>query len=147
MNKDILYILENLREEDKYELCLHSGKNWKKKTLDKLKMAQVIILKDRNEVPFAMGGIEGKNEVACVWLLTTQKVEENKLKLFKMIKSQLSLNSSRYSIYFNYICERNKLAKNWLVKLGFNFDNPKPKNLSVKKGFEFFYRVNKRKGK
>lgn len=147
MNSDILYILNNLREEDKIELCLYSGKNWKNKTVQRLKKSKVIILKDSEGIPFAMGGIEGKNDIACVWLLTTKKVVENKIQLIKTIKEQLYLNSQKYSIYFNYICKSNNLAKNWLLKLGFNFDNPKPHNLYVKEGFEFFYRVNKRKGK
>ena len=147
MHKDILYILNNLREEDAIELIFQYGKKWKHKTFNKLKTAQVIVLKDKNQVPFAMGGIEGKDDVACVWLLSTKLVEKNKYKLLKEIKRQLALNSSKYIIYFNFICKSNKLAKNWLLKFGFKFDNPKPKNLKVKTGFEFFYIVNKGKDK
>lgn len=146
MHKDILYILNNLRKEDEFELSLQYGRDWKRKTLKKLKTAHVIILKDENQMPFAMGGIEGRKEVACVWLLATKCVEYNKFKLLKEIKRQLDLNSQKFNIYFNYICESNKFAKAWLSKLGFRFDNPKPRNLEVREGFEFFYRLNKRKG-
>ena len=145
MRKDILYILNNLREEDEFELVLQYGSKWKTQVFNRLKKEQVTILKDKNELPFAMGGVYGKNDVACVWLLTTNNVVDNKFKLLKEIKKQLDLNSQKYSIYFNYICKSNNLAKIWLSKLGFKFDNPKPENLDVKNGFEFFYRVNKRK--
>lgn len=145
MYNDILYILENLREEDRFELFLQYGKNWKKKAFSRLKRSKMIILKEENGVPFAMGGIEGIDDIACVWLLTTQNVEHYKIKLLKKIKKELELNSSKYRIYFNYICKTNKQAKKWLSKLGFRFDNPHPQNITVKKGFEFFYRLNYRK--
>ena len=147
MYKDILYILENLREEDRFELFLQYGNNWKKKAFLRLKKSKMIILKEDNGFPFAMGGIEGIDDIACVWLLTTQKVEHYKTKLLKEIKKELDLNSSKYQVYFNYICTSNKQAKKWLSKLGFRFDNPHPKNINVKNGFEFFYRLNIRKGK
>ena len=145
MYNDILYILENLREEDRFELFLQYGKNWKKKAFSRLKRSKMIILKEENGVPFAMGGIEGIDDIACVWLLTTQNVEHYKIKLLKKIKKELELNSSKYRIYFNYICKTNRQAKKWLSKLGFRFDNPHPQNITVKKGFEFFYRLNYRK--
>lgn len=145
MYKDILYILDNLRKEDRFELFLQYGKYWKNEAFYKLKKSEVIILKDENKIPFAIGGIEGVDEIACVWLLTTKKVEENKFKLLKVVKRELKEKSSKYRIYFNYICKTNKQAKKWLSKLGFRFDNPYPKHLNVQKGFEFFYKLNDRK--
>ena len=38
----------------------------------------------------------------------------------------------------------NKLAKRWLKKLGYSFENPHPKGLNVPKDFEFFYRTRTR---
>ena len=50
------------------------------------------------------------------------------------------------ALWEKYLADKsNKQAKEWLLKLGFCFDNPKPNGLNVSEGFEFFYKVNNRK--
>ena len=97
-------------------------------------------------VPVSMGGfhhVQNKNyKMACVWLLSTRFVKYNKTALMRVLKQQVLKASLDYEIMYNFICKSNFQAKIWLKKLGFRFDNPKPKNLDVKEGFEFFYRVN-----
>lgn len=147
MRKDILYILNRLRKEDKEELIAQFGKEWKKSALKRLKRAKIIILKNSDSLPFAMGGIEGKNSVACVWLLTTEEVYNNKFKLISVIKKELLKASDKFEIFYNFIYKSNFEAKNWLKKAGFKFDHPNPKGIKVPENFEFFYKTNKKEGK
>lgn len=144
MHNDILYILNRLREEDKSELIELFGNKWKRKTLKRLKNTDVIILKNSNSLPFAMGGIEGINSVACVWLLTTDEVYNNKYRLAKVIKKELLSASEKFEIFYNFIYKSNFSAKIWLKKAGFKFDNPKPRGIDIPKNFEFFYMLTKK---
>lgn len=151
MRKKILFVLNNLRREDLLELQLTWGEDWKKKVYENLSDIDVIFAYGKDEfgddVPIAMGGfqnVSSKNyKIACVWLLSTKYVMKNKVGFFKELYKQFSLKELEYDILYNYIYKFNKEAKRWLVKLGFSFDNPNPKNLNVRKDFEFFYKVRK----
>lgn len=151
--KDFLYILDNLRVEDFWELNALWGENWRERTLNSLKNTEVLVLYgkdcDSNQVPIAMGGfyeIFGcKQDVACVWLLSTKHIEYNKPALMRALRKQIKLAENKYSFMYNCIYRTNNQAKNWLRKLGFCFDNPKPKNIEIENGFEFFYKITNRK--
>lgn len=147
MRSDILYILNHLRDEDKAELTALFGREWKKRTLNRLKKSKITILRNSKSQPFAMGGIEGKKSVACVWLLTTNEFINNKLKLAKEISKQIELASNKFEILYNFIYCSNFQAKKWLKKLGFVFDNPSPKGMKIPDDFEFFYKLTKKEGK
>lgn len=147
MRSDILYILNHLRDEDKAELIALFGCEWKKRTYNRLKKSNVTVLKDSELRPFAMGGIEGKKSIACVWLLTTNEIINNKLKLAKEIYEQIATASKRFEILYNFIYCSNFQAKRWLKKLGFVFDNPTPKGMDIPDNFEFFYKFTKKEGK
>lgn len=146
------FILDNLRYEDKRELYLLWGKNWYDATLKSLEDAKVLIFEGKNQfgkiVPIAMGGfypvLNEKYTMACVWFLSTKFVKYNKTPLMRVIKQQVLKASLDYEIMYNFICTSNFKAKVWLQKLGFCFDNPKPKNIELKREFEFFYKVNTR---
>ena len=150
MLKKCEFILDNLRDEDLTELKALFGNDWKKQILSSLSglIVHFAFGKDTNNniVPIAMGGIQqisdDNPEIACVWLLSTKYVKQNKLSLLRVVRAHLLASESKYKILYNYIYKSNKEAKNWLLKLGFCFDNPTPKNLDVKNGFEFFYRIN-----
>ena len=144
------FILDNLREEDKQELFLLWGNDWYDLALQSLKDAEILVFWGKNKsgeiVPVAMGGfypvLNQKCKMACVWLLSTKFVKYNKTALMRVIKQQISKASLNYEIMYNFICISNSQAKIWLKKLGFHFDNPKPKNIELKKEFEFFYKIN-----
>lgn len=150
--KEIEYILSNLRDEDREELENLFGDNWFNRTLDSLKDEKFLILygqgNGNGRVPVAMGGFyDIKNEqsaVACVWLLSSRYVSQNKTALMRVLKNQLYANSSKYDVLYNFIYKSNKGAKLWLKKLGFSFDNPNPKEIKLKKDFEFFYKKRER---
>ncbi len=146
--KDILFILDNLREEDAEELKALWGKNWRNISFSNIKKSQVNILYGKNEinsiVPIAMGGFQIINlspSVACVWLISSKYINLNKKLLMKNLKEQINQASKKYNIMYNYIYKSNLSAKKWLKELGFSFDNPHPKNLFVPDDFEFFYKL------
>ena len=145
---EIEFILSNLRNEDREELENLFGENWYQKTLDSLKDEKFLILygqgNGKGRVPVAMGGfydVTKENcKIACVWLLSTKYVSQNKTALMRVLRNQLYNNSDKYDVLYNFIYKSNKGAKLWLRKLGFSFDNPNPENIKLKKDFEFFYR-------
>ena len=151
--KDFLFILDNLRDEDYQELNALWGSSWKENTLNGLKNAEVLVLYGKNsenkQIPIDMGGFyeqfDKSSKIACVWLLTTKYIKYNKSALMRVLKEQIELAETKYSLMYNHIYKANIQAKLWLRKLGFCFDNPKPKALNVPKDFEFFYKIIKRK--
>ena len=150
---EIIFILNNLRDEDECELLALWGEDWRNKALSSFEGEEVLILygKDNycNFVPIAMGGFcelfEKDSKIACVWMLTTKFIKYNKLLLSKNLKQQINNASEKYDIMYNYIYKSKKKKKNWLRKMGFKFDNPRPEKLKIAKDFEFFYKLNKRK--
>ncbi len=150
--QEILYILENLRNEDRLELQALYNNDWKQEALLNISDKEFYILygydNDFKCVPIAIGDFyeiypEDKS-VACVWLLTTKYIYNNKSLFIRVLLNLLKQKSKKYKLFFNFIYQSNFEAKKWLKKLGFKFNNPHPKGLSVKENFEFFYKINER---
>ncbi len=149
---EIVFILENLREEDRQELFLHSGKDWKNKVLLNLQDKDFLVLygpdSTGKQVPIAMGGVcetDKREKIACVWLLCSSFIYKSRIALAKGLKENVSSAEKKYRIMYNFIYKSNFEAKHWLKKLGFKFDNPKPEGMNIQDGFEFFYKVSERK--
>ena len=150
----ISYVLTHLREEDKQELIALYFENWQEKTLKNLAEREFFVLygldDENRKVPIAIGDVdsifEKTQRIACVWLLSTVWINKNKIKFFNAVKEQLLLVEKDFDILFNFVYESNSIAKKWIKKLGFCFDNPKPIEFSVEDGFEFFYKSKERNG-
>lgn len=153
--EDIVYILNHLREEDTEELQALWEDNWYDKVLENLRDKEILAVfgKDENNycVPIAMGGFhelfETNTSIACVWLLSTVHIKNNKILFIKELKNQINKASEKYELMYNFIYKSNKEAKKWLKKLGFNFGCPNPRKLEIRKDFEFFYKLAQRKEK
>ena len=145
------FILENIRKEDLQELRALWGDFWKKEAINSFTNNDCIfsMVKDKNGafIPIAVGGFQkvykSNPEIVCVWLISTIFVEKNKKEFLKDVISSIKKANKEYYIMYNYIYEANTQAKKWLKKLGFNFENPKPKDVSVPEKFEFFYKTSK----
>jgi hypothetical protein len=150
---EALFVLNDLRDEDKCELKALYGRNWKKKTLLSIKDKKFYVLygynKEKQSVPVAIGDFcqifPEDSSVACVWLLTSKNIYRNKLLFLREFIPLFKRRSLEYDIMFNFIYKSNIQAKRWLQKFGFKFDNPHPKGIEVKDGFEFFYKTKERK--
>lgn len=152
---EIFYILDNLRSEDMAEVKALWNDSWRENIYKSIENEDVIILHGRGikkeKVPIAMGGFkelfEKNSKIACVWMLTAKEALLNKVTVMKTLKKAVKEADDKYDLMYNYIYKSNKTAKKWLSRLGFCFNNPKPKGLHVEKDFEFFYKITKRKGK
>lgn len=146
--KDVLYILNNLRNEDKNELLALWGENWLELSYNNIINTSFQTLIGKNDkTPVAMGGVWAINNEApnsaCVWLLCTREVKKYIKSVLGEIKKEILSADLKYDFLYNIIFTENKAAKRWLKNLGFKFDNPKPKGLIIPKDFEFFYRMRK----
>ena len=137
-------ILDNLRQQDLEEVQALWKENWKDEVLKSINGQKTLVLFEKN-IPIAMGGfvpIKDKNlRIAVVWLLCSCSVYSNKSLFYKVLKDEIKKAENKYDVMFNYIYKSNFEAKNWLKRLGFQFDNPRPLSLNIIEDFEFFYKV------
>lgn len=149
--KDILYILENLREEDKHEAITQKGENYIHAIASDIvnyKGPFILGCSKKDDTPIVMGGCcptcdEG---VGVVWMLSTPEVEKNQICLLRNIKELMNDFDKDYWMTFNLIYKENHLAKKWLSKMGYSFNMAKPVLANIPKDFEFFYRTRKLRG-
>lgn len=146
--KDILYILEHLRPEDKEEIEHQIGKDYIWKCLKDIMDSDGNIVmgytKDGDR-PVLMGGCSNAADgVGVVWLLCTEEIYKHPIQVLRNIKKEIELYQKDHIILSNIIYHKNKLAKIWLKKLGFKFDNPS--GAKIPDGFEFFYKKKNMRG-
>lgn len=148
---DILYILNHLRKEDLHEAKIQKGDNFKELILNEIledKCETYLGCRKSDDLPICIGGYTNTNEegVGIVWLLSTDEIVKYKTCLFRHIINALKDIDNRYWLTCNILFSENIFAKNWLRKIGYRFDNPKPELLNVQEGFEFFYRIRPTRG-
>lgn len=148
--KDILYILEHLRDEDKHEALIQKGENYIEECLKDIMNNDYVLLgcKKSDDTPVCMGGCAKTTEegIGVVWFLSTPEIVNYQTCLLRNIKKEISFFDEKYWMLFNMLYSENNLAKRWLKKFGFNFNNPHPVGLNIPKDFEFFYRLRKTRG-
>lgn len=148
--EDILYILEHLRPEDEHEARTQKGDNFKEIILNEMmdsKTRTYLGCKKSDDTPVVIGGYTDTEEegVGVVWLLSTPEIEKNKRCMFRYIITAFDEIDRKYWLTWNILFSENKLAKQWLKKLGYKFDL-KPQGIKVPEGFEFFYRIRQTRG-
>lgn len=136
--KNLEEFLKNIRKEDKEELEIFYGKNYKKDFIDVCmnKKYETYFLADKNLNPVAIGGVvqhKSNLKLGQIWLLTTDKVRENKFFLFKYVKNKIKKFKTKFDVLFNYIYKSNFKILLWLNL--FDFESVELKN----KDFKFFY--------
>ncbi len=146
--EDILYILEHLRAEDKEELEKQLGEDCIQKCLNDIMAANgktIIGYAKSDDEPVCVGGCSiAENNIGIVWLLSTDRIKNYKNCILKNIKKEIKEYEKEHLILCNIIFHKNTLAKIWLKKIGFKFENPKDN--SIPDGFEFFYKKKEMRG-
>lgn len=142
----IRYILEHLREEDRHEAIVQCGENYIEEITNEIKKGKgffVIGRSKADDTPVCMGGCENTEEegIKVVWLLSTPEIVNHQISLLKHIKKYMHDFDEDSWMLFNMLYKENELAKKWLSKFGFRFENPC--GLKLPKDFEFFYRIRK----
>lgn len=148
---DILYILENLREEDKHEALIQRGKNYIQAIASDIINSKgyfILGCSKKDDKPICMGGCVETDEkgVGVVWLLSTPEIEKHQICLLRNIKQLMKDFDKDFYMTFNCIYKENALAKGWLKKMGYSFNLAKPVFANLPKDFEFFYRLRKQRG-
>lgn len=153
--KDVLYILDHLREFDKREVQTIHGENWREKVFEQIMQTDFDVLMGINsdgDIPVCMGGVAHleKDEagVGVVWLLCTDEISNHPIVLLRELKKEFKKYDGQYWFLYNFMLSDDEQAKGWLKWMGFDFSMPHPIKLApyIPKGFEFFYRIRKPKG-
>lgn len=146
--KDILYILENLRPEDKEEIKIHFGEDYIQKYLKEIMQYKgrfIMGYTKKDKTPVCIGGCsQSENGIGIVWLLSTNEIKNHQYCILRNIKHEIEQYIKKYWILCNVIFQKNYLAKNWLKKFGFKFENPF--GIKTPDGFEFFYKKKEMRG-
>lgn len=153
--KDVLYILDHLREFDKKEVQAVHGDEWREKVFEQVMQTDFDVLMGINsegDVPVCMGGAchleKDEPGVGVVWLLCTDDISNHPIVLLRELKKEFKKYDEQYWFLYNFMLSEDEQAKGWLKWMGFDFSMPHPANLKsvMPKGFEFFYRIRKPKG-
>lgn len=162
IDTELLYILDNLREEDKIECEVLRGPDWKDKLFNDLisSSSKFLLAKTKkDDTPVLIAGAwpTDKNtpQIACVWLLSTPEIENHKICFLKEMKKEIQKYDEKFSLLYNQIYVKNKLAKSWLKWAGFRFPKSEKKlklldkeflKIETPENFEMFYRERPVKG-
>ncbi len=161
-SNDILFVLDNLRNEDKIEAFNTLGPDWKNITFNRLinsKQPFILAKTKKDDIPVLVAGAwcesEINNSVACIFMLSTPEIKNHQIAFLKEFKKELEKYDEKFALLYNFLYKENLSAKNWLNWAGFIFPaNKKYKNLLDKaflllpcnQDFEVFYRERKIKG-
>ncbi len=145
--KDVLFILQNLREEDIEELKISHGNNYIQAEMNSIfnDCEAMLAVDEKTEKPIFIYGVsplpDGKE--AIIFMLSTPEIVKYTRSFFIEMTKELEEYDKRFFYLSNIIYEKNFLAKKWLKKAGFKFDNPKLCFCQVPDKFEYFYRLRK----
>lgn len=157
--KDICYILDNLRMEDLHEVECLRGKNSREDILKEImeNNGYFVMSFTEDEMPTAMGGLANMgNGIGCVWLLSTPEILKYQISAVRKLKKDILAFDKDYWLTYNMLYKENYIAKRWLQYCGYRFpQDEKVKNIYDKsillqikppEGFEVFYRKRKVRG-
>lgn len=158
--KDILYILNNLRAEDKHEVIIQKGKRFRKTFTKELMGSNdyfVLGCTKNDDTPAVMGGcVSVGSGIACIWLLSTPEAINHQICLLKNLKNDIRLFDKRYWLTYNILYKENRIAKNWLKRFGYRFPASEENktvfdltllhSIKVPDEFELFYRMRETRG-
>lgn len=114
----------NLRKEDKCELIqlFPTSLDEFYKTCFEKEHKIYCVTTDKSE-PLAIGGayqvLGRKHKTAQVWLLSSNKLKENKIALYKYVVELINEFKKEYDTLFNFIYKSNFSSLKWLKRLGF----------------------------
>lgn len=122
-NKDLKYILSNLREQDEHELRLIHGQDWFKQSWNIWKNLKGcrIAYKD-NGTPVAIFGVLPQKNVGIVGFLSTTDIEKEQRSFLMQGKKWIESFENEFEVLKNYVYSSNIKAIKWLKWLGFDVE-------------------------
>lgn len=132
---DLVFILENIRDQDASELKAAHGNNWKETTFKNILESDYYIGYSKDDKPVLVFGVAKKSDdIGIIWMLSTQEITEQ-ISFLRQAKKFVENCSNNYQVLCNFVHEENSLAIKWLISLGFKFDY----ECQGKENFIFFY--------
>jgi hypothetical protein len=138
---DIEVIVQDMRKEDVTE-CAAVGHTPRSALLHGLEQSDVAFtLLDPDGVPAGMIGIASGAlpKWGLIWLLGTDRIPRNPIKLLRRCKPFLELMFQEYDVLYNLVHANNWLHIKWLRWLGFTIINQTREHNGHK--FHEFYKV------
>lgn len=103
-----------MRKADQIEVAA-MGNDPKSSLLNGLECGDVCLTaKDSDGVPFAMFGVGQIQNMAYIWLLGTESVNDNGYDFLRASRKYTQALTKPYGATFNFVHEENKVALKWL---------------------------------
>ena len=120
---DCIKLAPNLREADKEELLLSSGEEPLEALISSLQASTEFnaIINDQGQVIGLFGVATVDEDLGTPWLLGSDAIKDISKEFMCGSLAWIERVQDKYSILFNYVHEKNKVAIKWLRKLGFVF--------------------------
>jgi len=122
-NKDLKFILSNLREQDEHELSLIHGQDWFKQSWNiwkDLKGCRIAYKDDGT--PVAIFGVLPNGDTGIIGFLSTADIENEQRSFLVQGKKWIKDCEKKYKLLKNYIYSSNTKAIKWLEWLGFEVE-------------------------
>lgn len=136
-NKDLKYILQNLREQDKNEVKLIYGENWFDKVWKDFKNLKTARIGYKNDnTPVVVFGVLPNGPVGIIGMLSTSDIEKEQKSFLVLGKKWVKSQGKKYKALENKVYSSNVKAIKWLKWMGFTVE----KNLGLGDKFLKFYK-------
>lgn len=138
--EDIGFLAEHLRESDRVELRLASGRDVSEVLSDSVSMSgdEVWTVYAGGEPVAVFGGVAVGG--GCVpWLVATDRFPDYAKSIIRVIKRRLADAVATYGYLFNYVHAGNEVSVRWLSYLGFRLSGPFP--FGVSRALFYFFEM------
>lgn len=137
-NKDLKYILSNLRAQDEHELRLVFGASWFDCIWSQMRKSKDCKIAYTNDgAPIAVFGVMAQGDIGIVGLFSTVDFEKEQKSFLVLGKKWIEDCEKRYRLLRNKVYSTNTKAIRWLKWLGFTVEA----NLGMGDKFLEFYKV------
>nr|DAN07838.1 MAG TPA: Protein of unknown function (DUF2833) [Caudoviricetes sp.] len=119
--KDVTFVLDNLRDEDRKEMLEEFGSSWYKVLLSKCMCNNLYTIMNSFHQPVGLFGVKPHDDYAEVCLLCTDKLKDDAISFLLQAKKYISVWLNKYKRLENYVYKRKHSAISWLTWLGFTF--------------------------
>lgn len=117
--KYLVDFMEHARPEDLQEVLVGSGRSFADCPLtDLVKAGNLCLVDTETDCVHAIGGIANDN---VIWMLCTDKVEQEPINFLRFCKETLSYLLADKKVLYNTVWKENKLHVKWLKWMGAKF--------------------------
>ena len=126
---DVVKIAPNIREEDRIECHLQTGKGIEEAIVESMLASSDTWVGTADGEPFFLGGIACVSPmlgVGAPWMVGTPKIVDVRVPFLRFSCYYNNRIREAYPILVNYVHAENEAAVQWLTWLGFEMGEPEP---------------------